>query len=507
MKKVLIIFLILLSSCFLETNKKEEKLKEVNKKVEIKDVKKIPISEKQKPNELIFHFDYPIFKNSNIDKTIKSWWEDIIEKSKLEYKKNWNNKNPELFFSFEKYEKNNFISVVYEINKSLYKKVPENFIKVFYINKNWKEIYIKDIFSLGNNKDIFIEKLKNKLEKNFKQQIYLKNLKTNLEKYIWNMQVYFENDKVFFIFKKWEIWPYNNGIIKIDFYFEEIKDFLNLNIFENINEKLLKLKKEIQKLEKQKQKAIIQEDLISLEKQIKEKNELLETKTKEKNEKKATIFEVKQKKNTDKYLNEKEKYIALSFDDGPNKSLTPKLLEILKKYNIKATFCVLWKNVSYFPNILKQEYEEWHEICSHSWSHPKLTKLKYKDLLEQINKTDNEIKKIIWIKPKLFRPPYWAFNKVVKKAIWRTIVLRNVDTIDRKNRDIEKNIKTVEKDLKDWSIILFHDIHKESVDTIEPLILKLKSKWYKFLTITELLKKWQKTDFSKKICRWKYECY
>ncbi len=467
-------------------------------KPKLEDIKKYPGKEYYKENDIMVHFDYPIIENSQIHKEIKNWWENIIKEKKAEFKTEFHNKDWELHFDFEIYKSDFITSIVYKVREEIWLAHPNKYSKVFYISKDNKKIdkylFIKE--KSENIKKEIIKKLKEKTIKYFKEDI-----NKNLEKYLKNPKIYFENKKIYFIFDVYEIAPYSEWTIKLDFDYIDFEKYLNPLIFirkktENNDAKknIEKEKSNISKPLKEKEKLKNKEKQPNNPKSI-EKNNL------EWEKKSVKKPEIKEKK-TDNW----PKYVALTFDDWPSKKLTPELLKILKKHNIKATFFVLWKNVAYFPEVLKQIKKEGHEIWSHSWSHPNLKKVKDKRLKEEIEKTDNEIKKVIWEKPKLFRPPYWAFNNRVKKAIWRTILMWNVDSKDRKNRNIKKNISYVEKDLKNWSIILFHDIHKESVETIEPLIEKLKKENYKFLTVSELLQRWQKEDFSKKVCYGEFDC-
>ncbi|MBA5790293.1 polysaccharide deacetylase family protein, partial [Escherichia coli] len=69
------------------------------------------------------------------------------------------------------------------------------------------------------------------------------------------------------------------------------------------------------------------------------------------------------------------KRIALTFDDGPSASVTPGVLDTLKRYDVKATFFVLGSSVVQNPGLVKRELDEGHQVGSHSWDHPQLTKL------------------------------------------------------------------------------------------------------------------------------------
>src|ERR1700745_2796513 len=86
-------------------------------------------------------------------------------------------------------------------------------------------------------------------------------------------------------------------------------------------------------------------------------------------------------------------YIAMTFDDGPSATLTPKLLDILAAHHMKVTFFVLGEMVAEHPEILARAAQEGHEIASHSWSHPNLAKMSQEGVRSQLQRTDDEIKR------------------------------------------------------------------------------------------------------------------
>lgn len=184
-----------------------------------------------------------------------------------------------------------------------------------------------------------------------------------------------------------------------------------------------------------------------------------------------------------------KKYVALTFDDGPGR-YTDELLNILKQKNVPATFYVLGKNVSGNEAIMQKMHANGHEIGSHSWDHASFTKLSPANIRSQIEKTDLAIQNAIGVSTKTFRPPYGAFNPMVTKNVNKSIIMWSVDSFDWKNRNVEKNISTTMKQVHDGAIILYHDIHKPSVDTISPLIDRLRAEWYEFLTVSDLYKKY-----------------
>src|SRR6059058_512564 len=104
-------------------------------------------------------------------------------------------------------------------------------------------------------------------------------------------------------------------------------------------------------------------------------------------------------------------YIAMTFDDGPHATNTPKLLEMAAKRHIKLTFFVLGECVEQNPDALRREVAEGHEIGNHSWSYPNLAKLSDADVRSQLQRTEDIIVKTAGIKPKLMRPPYGELTK------------------------------------------------------------------------------------------------
>ena len=129
-------------------------------------------------------------------------------------------------------------------------------------------------------------------------------------------------------------------------------------------------------------------------------------------------------------------YIAMTFDDGPSATLTPKLLDILAAHHIKATFFVLGEMVAEHPEILARAAREGHEIASHSWSHPNFAKMSQEGIRSQLQRTDDVIKSATGKRPTLFRPPYGSITTRKKEWIHDEfgydIILWDVDPLDWK---------------------------------------------------------------------------
>jgi len=190
-------------------------------------------------------------------------------------------------------------------------------------------------------------------------------------------------------------------------------------------------------------------------------------------------------------------YIAMTFDDGPDATLTPRLLDILKERHIHAAFFVLGQRVQEHPEIVVRAVAEGHQIGNHSWDHPPLNRLAEGGLRHQLADTSDLIKQTIGKAPVIMRPPYGATNPRLSRAIEKEygmkVILWSVDPFDWKN----PGSKVVsERILSGWkgsggakpgAIILSHDIHKGTIDAMPATLDALLAKGYKFVTVDELL--------------------
>src|SRR6267154_3628559 len=104
-------------------------------------------------------------------------------------------------------------------------------------------------------------------------------------------------------------------------------------------------------------------------------------------------------------------YIAMTFDDGPSATLTPKLLDLLAAHHIKATFFVIGENVAEPPEIVARAAREGHEIGNHSWSHPNFAKMSQENVRSQLQRTDDAIKDAIGKRPTLLRQQYGSITE------------------------------------------------------------------------------------------------
>ena len=205
------------------------------------------------------------------------------------------------------------------------------------------------------------------------------------------------------------------------------------------------------------------------------------------------LIDVDREENTNTYLNfkkntinEEDKVVALTFDDGPSK-YTKDILDILKKYDACGTFFLIGNKVSFYGEVLREMLSEGNEIGNHSYDHKYLTRLSEEEVKDEINKTQDEIKRVTGYTPTLFRPTYGGYNNTLKSYIDLTFVLWDVDSRDWSVKSTEGIMYNVFKDVKSGSIILFHDNHEYSVNALPSVIKELKKQGYKFVTVSELL--------------------
>jgi peptidoglycan-N-acetylglucosamine deacetylase len=184
-------------------------------------------------------------------------------------------------------------------------------------------------------------------------------------------------------------------------------------------------------------------------------------------------------------------YIAMTFDDGPSSANTPRLLEILKQRNIKATFFLIGQNAAANPDIVRRILADGHEIGNHSWTHPQLSKLSDDRVTTEINKTQDAIKDASGFTPTILRPPYGAITarqrEWIENQFGLSIILWSVDPFDWKRPGVSVITQRILDQVRPGAIILSHDIHKQTVDAMPATLDALIAKGYKFVTVTQLI--------------------
>lgn len=184
-------------------------------------------------------------------------------------------------------------------------------------------------------------------------------------------------------------------------------------------------------------------------------------------------------------------YIAMTFDDGPSATLTPKLLDLLAAHHIKATFFVIGENVAEHPEIVERAAREGHEIGNHSWSHPNFGKMSEESVRSQLRRTDDAIKNATGKRPTLMRPPYGSITDREKHWIHDEfgyqIILWDVDPYDWRRPGPAVVRNRILKETQPGSIVLSHDIHPGTIEAMPSTFDALEAKGFKFVTVSELI--------------------
>ncbi|SDW23329.1 Peptidoglycan/xylan/chitin deacetylase, PgdA/CDA1 family [Marininema mesophilum] len=186
------------------------------------------------------------------------------------------------------------------------------------------------------------------------------------------------------------------------------------------------------------------------------------------------------------------KQIALTFDDGPDGTYTPEILDILRKKRVYATFFVIGKEVRKHPKVAKKIVKENHVIASHTWDHPFLPKLSNERINGELDRNYREVYKYTGKKMSLLRPPYGATKGIEKKLAQKgyRIINWNVDSRDWTRPSPSMIQQTVLNGGKAGSIILLHSgggDRSRTVAALPGLIDKLRQQGYQFTTVDRLI--------------------
>lgn len=184
-----------------------------------------------------------------------------------------------------------------------------------------------------------------------------------------------------------------------------------------------------------------------------------------------------------------DRKIALTFDDGPNASWTPMLLDGLKERNIKATFFLIGENIEARDNsqIVKRIYEEGHLIGNHTYHHVEIAKVDNQTALDEINQTNEVISRITGCEVEYMRPPFGEWQKSLEQEISLIPVLWTVDPLDWTTANTDEIVNKVVTEIKENDIILLHDCYESSVKAALRIVDLLGAEGFRFVTVDELI--------------------
>jgi len=180
------------------------------------------------------------------------------------------------------------------------------------------------------------------------------------------------------------------------------------------------------------------------------------------------------------------KFVSLSFDAAWGNEDTQMLIDILAKYNVKATFFVVGEWVDKYPESVKALHDAGHEVMNHSDAHPHMAKLTAK----QMNRCSDKIEAVTGVRPTLFRCPYGEYDDNVigtVNGMGLTAVQWDTDSLDWKKLTAGEIYKRVSSKVQPGSIVLFHNAGLHTPEALPSIIEYLLAEGYTIVPISEIL--------------------
>ena len=184
-------------------------------------------------------------------------------------------------------------------------------------------------------------------------------------------------------------------------------------------------------------------------------------------------------------------YIAMTFDDGPHPQNTPRLLDMLRERNIKATFYVIGQSVNLYPGVVRRTVAEGHEIGNHSNTHRLLSKLSDEELKLDLSRCRDAVARAAGVIPRTLRPPYGGLlqrqRELVHAEFGYPTILWSVDPLDWKRPGSSVITSRILGGTTAGGIVLAHDLHAQTVDAMPATLDGLLSRGFKFVTVSQLI--------------------
>ncbi|MFT5856369.1 MAG: peptidoglycan/xylan/chitin deacetylase (PgdA/CDA1 family), partial [Verrucomicrobiales bacterium] len=184
-------------------------------------------------------------------------------------------------------------------------------------------------------------------------------------------------------------------------------------------------------------------------------------------------------------------HIALTFDDGPHRTNTPRLLDMLKQRNIKATFFVVATNAKRYPDIMRRIVAEGHEIANHTVTHGNLSKMSNARIKREMDGCRDAIIAACGVNPRVMRAPYGALTssqKIYIKDTWGYPNIHwSVDPEDWKKPGPSVVANRIISRTRAGGIVLVHDIHASSIVAMPQALDGLLAKNFRFVTTSQLI--------------------
>lgn len=190
------------------------------------------------------------------------------------------------------------------------------------------------------------------------------------------------------------------------------------------------------------------------------------------------------------------KVVSLTFDAAWGNEDTQMLLDILGKYNVKATFFVVGEWVDKYPESVKALSDAGHEIMNHSDDHAHFSSLSAEQIVENVNACNDKIEAVTGVRPTLFRPPYGEYDDNVVATVNKMNMFTiqwDVDSLDWKELSAGEITQRVTGKVSPGSIVLFHNAALHTPEALPSIIEYLLSEGYSIVPVSEILLKGEYT--------------
>ncbi len=192
--------------------------------------------------------------------------------------------------------------------------------------------------------------------------------------------------------------------------------------------------------------------------------------------------------------------IAITFDDGPDPVYTPRLLDVLKKHNVKATFFLVGEKAERYPEIVKRIHDEGHLIGLHNYKHVSNWFIPPSTLRKHLKRSQDIIYSITGEKPVYYRPPWGSFNAFTHMASagYQVIMWTSIPGDWKENVGVDTLLKRLVAARKSGAIITLHDsgttfgadehAPKNTIEALDRFLTLEDSKAYSYTTVNDVLK-------------------
>lgn len=196
----------------------------------------------------------------------------------------------------------------------------------------------------------------------------------------------------------------------------------------------------------------------------------------------------KSNEKTKRLIDPNKPMIALTFDDGPSNSATTRILNVLEKYDARATFFVVGSRVDSYKNQIKRAHNLNCEIGNHTYNHSTLTKCSASTIKSELSSTDAKVKAITGVSPVIMRPPGGSYKTdTVRNNTPYPIIMWSIDTRDWESRNATAVVNHIKANAYDGAIILMHDLYDSTATATETIVPWLISQGYQLVTVSEMM--------------------